>query len=454
MGKCVLKIRRVDEIQYQPPIYFGDSWDDDDVPMPNGDSKIVTELRHDFGITRDEAPGLSLVIPYIDPSMQPEHLLEDLVSQYYYAILSGELEVEIVLNGDGIELTADTIEQVASESKSLEPYRAEIELASWAIRLPHSDFIHLDSPTDPKGAQRWSIDQIPQKTRDKIKEMLDRRERVAIRVPIYVRKKREDAELTHFDVYVEYTDENIADQRPRFFRERLFINKVSRASGAPKIRSLVVIHEKLIADLLRAAEPPNHSDWSASTSNIKGVYMNGSSVLTYVKTAVRSILSFVRATGEDPDPTIAIDYFFKDIDSAPLPGRKKVKKSKGTDPDPPPPPPPPPSPKRFRMSKVDSGFRLSHGEEGASDPGRITVSIAYDVYEGSPWKRYDEADFDLTKKDRTGIHIVASENANYEILASNRIAVDTTGRPFEVFVTGFDANRDLIVKARAERGGD
>src|SRR5690606_6048165 len=79
--------------------------------------------------------------------------------------------------------------------------------------------------------------------------------------------------------------------------------------GVPKVRSLVVIDDEPLAKLLRAAEPPNHTDWDMKTANFKHQYRDGNHVITFVKSAVKQLLTYVRAGEDEPDSTIAIDFF-------------------------------------------------------------------------------------------------------------------------------------------------
>lgn len=453
MGKSILKIRRVEDKQYQPPVYLASSWEPGEVPLPLEDSAVVAQLREDFDVSRHDEPGLSLVMPWVYDSLRSDEILEDVVSQYYYPILAGTLRVDLDLNGSRFSLTSSTILDAVRRTPELQAVRPHVELAAWAQSVRSDDMIKLLTASPPEGPQKWDPQMVSDEVRGAIKDKLDRRERVSIRVPLYIRhKKRGNGEpiRTHFDVFLEHDDSEHPDTKPRFFREMLCINDVKRATGAQRIRSLVIIEDDPIAELLRNAEPPNHSDWAAGTANFKGVYLHGNHVVTFVKAAVRSIMSFVRAGDDTPDASIAIEYFSKPRPSGPTPsGKSGGGKKKGQDPDPPPPPPLPRSPKRFKLVEIDSGFKVVPGDEAAGIPKVVNVSMAYDVFAGSPWKQYEAADFDLTRKDKSGVTIATSGGAVWEVTAANRLKLRVSSKPFELYVTGFDPNRDLIVSARA-----
>ena len=453
MGKSILKIRRVGEKQYQPPVYLASTWDDEQVPLPREDSAVIDRLRRDFGVSREAEPGLSLVMPWVYDSLRRSEILEDVVSQFYYPILAGTLRVDLDLNGSEFSLTSSTILDTVRATRELQMIRPHVELADWARSARPDEMIGLVAASAPEEPQKWDARMISEEVRGAIRDKLDRRERVWVRVPLSIRHKKQGNGApiaTHFDVFLEHDDSDHPDTKPRFFREMLCINEVRRATGAQRIRSLVVIEDAPVAELLRNAEPPNHSDWAAGTANFKGVYLHGNHVVTFVKTAVRSIMSFVRAGDDTPDASIAMEYFSRPLPSGPTrSGKSGGGKKKGKDPDPPPPPPPPPSPKRFRLVEIDSGFKIVPGDETAEAPKIVNVSMAYDVFAGSPWKQYEEADFDLTKKDKSGVTIATSGGAACEVTAANRLKLRVASKPFELYVTGFDPNRDLIVSARA-----
>lgn len=453
MGKSILKIRRVVDRQYQPPVYLGSSWSDGQVPLPHESLGVIKRLCEDFEVSRDEEPGLSLVMPWVHDSLRSSEILEDVVSQFYYPILTGTLRVDLDLNGSRYSLNSSTILDEVRRTPQLDAVRPHVELAAWAQSDAADDPIELLVTNLPDGPQKWDPLMIPEETRQAIKGKLDRRERVAIRVPLFVRQKKQGdghPVRTYFDVYFEHDESDQPDSKPRFFREMLCINEVKRAGGAQRVRSLVVIQDNPLADLLRNAEPPNHSDWTAGTANFKGVYLHGNHVVTFVKSAVRSIMSFVRAGEEALDASVAIDYFSKPKPAGPTPSKASGGgKKKGADPEPPPFPPPPPSLKRFRLVEIDSGFKIVPGDEAAEAPRVIGISMAYDVFAGSPWTQFEPADFDLTRKDRSGITIATSGGAGYEVTAANRLKLRVESKPFELYVSGFDPNRDLIVNARA-----
>ncbi len=453
MGKCILKIRKVADTQYLPPMYLAESWNDGQVPKPSEDQAVFDQFTHDFDVSREPGdPGLTLVIPWIQNTLEGGHLIEAVASEYYFAILANELRVTIDINGRITDLSAQAIIEALDNENGLSPLLPRVRLAQWALGLRDDDRVTLEGQPEADAPQKWSPDFLSEEQRADLRATLERGERIAIRVPLHIRTTTaSDTEpiKTHFDVFLENDDTARGDIAPAFFRERLCINEVRRAPGASRVRSLVVIEDKPIADLLRAAEPPNHSDWAAGTSNFKGRYIHGNHVVTFVKTAVRSLVQFLRASDERPDASIAIDYFSRTLDQGNKPTKSRGRTKKLGDQPPDPPPPLSTVKRRFTLHEVESGFRLAPGEPGTTPPALIKLRMAYDTLSGSPWKQYEPDDFDLTENEKWGISIASSKGATTTVIDPNHLEVAVADAPFEVFVTGFDPNRDLIVEARA-----
>jgi len=439
MGKSILKIRTVDGVQYQPSCYLGSSWNPDEVPRPLDDPATIARIQRDFVVTRQYEPGLTLIIPWLDAEIRYRDVLDAVVRQYYFAILGGALEVELQNNSEVLLLTAvNLVDKVRSE---VPEFGEAVELARWALSPDARDPLEL-LPPSPEGPQRWGADLIPEALREAVNSALVNRERLALRVPIHVRKVGEAAQSTWFDIYLEHHDGDRVI-RPSFFREQLAISGVKRAVGVPKVRALVVIEDQPLADLLRAAEPPNHTDWDMKTANFRHQYRDGNHVITFVKSAVKELLTHVRTGDDEPDLTIAIDFFGVPEPGAVPEGRKDGKKGKepqqkfgGVE----------PSPRTYSVHLVNGGFAIKPTGSGKL-PEKIIVAVAYDVLTGSPWKLYEPADFDLTRRDRSGLAITADGALDYRVLEPNRLELRPQADNFEFRVTGFDPNRDVIVRA-------
>ena len=68
--------------------------------------------------------------------------------------------------------------------------------------------------------------------------------------------------------------------------------------------------------------------------------------------------------------------------------------------------------------------------------------VAYDVRRGNPFKQYERFDFDLGESSWP----VSVRGCNILKREKNIIEIEITSLDFEMTVTGFDHNRDLVVK--------
>jgi hypothetical protein len=441
MGKSILKIRRVGGEQYQPACYLGAAWDPREVPRPTEDAEVEERLRRDFYLSRRDEPGLSVILPWPDPDIGFKELFRAVATEYYYAILAGGLQVTLVDNAAEYVLTADSITGMVAERW---PDQApSVELAAWSLQ-EHEPFVLLPPPAN--GPQKWDSDLVPPDVRAAIGAALLQQERVTVRVPLHVQAAAGSAVPTLFHIFLEQHDRD-RTLSPSFFREQLCISGVKRAVGFPRVRALVVIEDEPLAELLRAAEPPNHTDWDIKTANFKNVYRHGNHVVTFVKTAVKQLMGFVRAGDDEPDLTVAMDFFAiteRDDDSPPGGKRKQKKPGEET-------PPEFPGiqarPRSYAIAPVERGFVVRRSATGGTLPRTLYVTMAYDVLFGSPWKQFEPADFDLTRRNRSGLEVAAAGGVAFNALDANRVQLTLDGSDFEFSIRGFDANRDLIVRA-------
>lgn len=468
MGKVILRYRKVNGIQFQPECYLSESWHDKAVPIPTQNISVIDQLREDFALTRNTEPGLSVIVPWLDDVIQFDQLREAVLEQFYYAILAGVLTVSLDHNGKVITLDRENLPK--QTQKLLPGLSPAVELAAWSLDPPKNDCFKLDAPSaDAK--QKWSDDLITPQVRVELQQKLIRHERAAVTVPVFVPdiKTDSDAEQTDEDGFIIETPEPSADTvlpilpsffrvcfeteddkkppRPAFFREQLAISKMTRAPAISGVRALVVIDDPPLARLLRAAEPPNHNDWQSGTGNFKRDYgkTDANHIITFVKTAARQIISIVRAGDNQPDPTVAIDFFAvpePTTDPSP-PGKKKTQKP-GNESEKPN-PEVPPKPRRITLGELHGGFKIGPGEPEAVRPDRVHVRIAYNTFSGNPFTAYDPKDFNLTKRGKDGIKINVDGDARCQVIAPNRLEVTLDGDEFELTTLGFDTNRDLKV---------
>lgn len=446
MGQSVLRNHPVEGQHYEPDGWYADVRDGE--PWPIQDDAELDRFRRDWRVSRVDEPGLSVVIPFSPVSPEPldaTTLRNALVRDYFIAFLGGGLSATIDSPEIDEPLTIDagSLPQILGEldeAHDEDGRRGFVDLASWGLHLADTDFVNLDRLD---GAPAWIRDLLPRETGTRLHELLQRGQRVAVRVPVHVAPKRTDRdgeeEWSHFDVFLEPTQ----GERPVpvFAREGIIISDV-RATPAAGIRALVLVRDEPLARMLGDAEGPAHTTWSAQTHKFSGRYRYGQNWLSFVKNSVSGLVRLIRGDDEDEDRSLAADVFWVPRPTPePVPPRPRTGED---DPggEPPAPIPPQPRPAAIRVDKVSGGFSVHL--TGARAVPAIEVRVAYDIRGGDPFKRYSEFDFILSDLER----VVSGATVVEE--AANRLKLRIEDADaFECRMTGFDTSRDLLVRARA-----
>ncbi len=322
VGKSLLKFRQVDGKLYKPASYYVESWPEFGAREPVSNKKDLQRFRDSFALSRVEKTGLSVVIPYLDTSISLDTLRRAVVEEYHFAILKGKLVVELS-DGDSVErIDADRIPDLDDEELS-----ARVALAQFAINNPNPD---LQTVAPPAGKpQKLSDTVVPEDVRGAILEALKQHERIAIRCHLHIHPKIGDPVETSCDLYFEAV-ENV-HQRPMFVRELLPIS--GEGKRCSQLRSLVLIRPGPLADLLRAAEGANHTQWSPRTDNFKKAYKSRHSEIEFVRNSVNELVEIARGNATEPVGGISTFFFSAPLDDEGGKSKNKGKKKPGPKPD-------------------------------------------------------------------------------------------------------------------------
>jgi hypothetical protein len=287
---------------------------------------------------------------------------------------------------------------------------------------------------------------VPAETRGEILRALNELDRAAVRLPLYVHPKNQDPIETFVDVYFEPV-ENL-HQRPMFIRELLQISGEGKICA--QLRSIVVIRQGPLADLLRAAEGSNHTQWSPRTDNFKRLYKGRLGEIEFVSTCVNRLIEISRGEAKEPVGGISTFFFSASIGhegrntkqhGQTIPGDNlqcpNIAVERGD------------APRGYVFAQDKSGFTI-HGTPGGDVPVCIHVRAAYDVIRGSPWSSYDGLDFDFRRT--KGAIIIKAQGAAIECAdPGNIVLIRPRADDFSVVVTGFDQHLDLIVEHRVSK---
>ena len=269
------------------------------------DNAGIDRFRQVFGLERRNDAGLSIVVPWFDPEVTEQNLLQAVLKNYSYAVLSGDLEVIVETAGIRTILDRDSLLDEARKFSEQSDILATIELTQWAISDDANDSrLTLGMPAPTRGWS-WNRDLFTDELLKALDDKLKSGERIAVRVPVTVRKRDGTSAVSHFDVYM--VNEN-SDQRlrPVFIRDGIIISDV----GAPfsrGIRALVIVNDAPLSEFLWQAESPGHMMWQGQ--QVKRDYTFGVGDLRFVVESVRRIYDLVAAEDKGEDRRLLADIF-------------------------------------------------------------------------------------------------------------------------------------------------
>lgn len=376
MGKAILKHHYIGEI-YCHDGYFGDLDDvHDGIVLPIENIENVDQFTQTFRLERQQEPGLSVVVPWVHQEISQTAIVKAVFRNYFYPILSGSLDVMVETSGIETSLDKNTLPSEARKLTDDQTILTFIDLAKWVIEGDAGQSRLTIKAPDSNRAWHWNRDLFTDEILQSLSKSLVDRNRVAIRVPVIVRKKDGSRACSYFDVYMTSDDTN-ERVRPVFIRDGIIVSDVS-APRMRGIRALVVVTNPPLSEFLRQAENPSHTLWHGQ--QLKDDYVSGVTDLNFVVNCVRRIYDMAIAEDKREDRRLLSDIF-------------PITSKRGT-----PVPPPPPSPPYFAINRISGGFKVLPGRISSRKNSLAEIEIAYDVRRGNPLKRYHADDFRLNRR--------------------------------------------------------
>src|SRR5690606_10380007 len=162
--------------------------------------------------------GLSVVVPWYDSEVEFKHLVAASARDYFYAILNGDLVVDVESPTETVTLSAATLETTlaATDLALAQELVPTLELTKWAIALDPSSMNAISVP-EPKNSYKWEDVQLPEELIAALRPRLHAGERLAFRIHMTVAQKDKAAEAASFDIYL-VRDDADEDGRPVFIQ--------------------------------------------------------------------------------------------------------------------------------------------------------------------------------------------------------------------------------------------
>lgn len=459
MGQAITQIHWLDGKEFVPEGYFHDPADTSQIQIPfESPDPLVSDFRRDFGISRDSAPGLSVVVPYPLEIYTPEDVLRSVIVHFFVPILQRQLIVEV--NGEGIEsavIEKSTIESVADglawagASGEQHHTRPPFRFAEWALERQESDELETLKRAGTTSAPQWTPDLFLDGQLDSLRKRFSDGERIAVRVPITVELKDGTKQETYFDAFLE-KDSDVTHGEDHFVRGGMTISKVATLRSQRGTRGLVLVDDQILSSFLGDAEGPAHTEWSESEDRPNVTYARWKSRLRFVKHSLKKLVDLISPPPEGLDTDLLQDIF--SIEDPRKTGSKKRRKRNndvgGDTPDPPDPPEPRPPILTIQKLEGNHGFRIRGAEGAGRSKIRVRVRAAYAVPSGNPFARsnYSPFDFVFDKGKAESVRLTHSKDVQITTRRWDSFVFETASKDFEIEAVGFDPVRDLVIDTK------
>ncbi len=444
MGHSVLKTHRVNGEKHCPYGWFGVF--NGDFSSPVEDPSLIEQFATDFELKRIGKPGLSVVIPYPDPSVEKKGLASSILLHYFFPILSKDLIVELHQDRRKLVIDDQKVEDLLkhvdfNESRLTEDdFHHLCTFTRWIHSLSSEKFVVLNPPREDR-APKWDESLFPPDILETLRNRFEARERLAIRVPLKIKPEGGDYQQSWFDIFIE-RDDGLKKPEDHFIREGITIAGVTSLKQKG-VRAVISINDKVLSALLGDSENPAHTEWQERSPKFKGKYVRGPSCLRFVKNSPKDIVRIISKPSQGIDEKLLENIFFVK-DPAEISAKEKgigktgENTSSGLQ----------QSPElvgqtgEISLLKKPDGFKITGNPKAGSFPEWILVTMGYELRGGNPFSKYSPFDFEI---DKPPIRL-KSQGSIIKLNKQNRLLVNLKDAEFFIEVSGFDPNRDLRVK--------
>jgi hypothetical protein len=436
MGQTVLNTRDVDGKKYPPHAYFSsleDANSSDPLPVPCDDHAFLENFCRHFQLDRSEKNGLSIAIPFPNPDFKAEDMIGDSISNYFYPLLTGKLQLQF----GNVEINAENVRSLAKEyaDKKIKDIDNLFDFIEASHEIIKSENYIEVTPAWIED-KRLDKDDFDEDELEEIKNRFKEGELIALRLPVTLEKKIGGKLETEFSVFLQKPDGMLVGQ-DLYVRGGLTLPGEAKFAHRNAFGAMIAESE-IISELLGYAENAAHTKWAANAVKLKEHYVGAGPIITPIRNSVTQLFDLISETEGDRDDKALIDYFKikQPIDEA----EQKTKKKKTKDPK----VNIKAKPKEFTTTKIAGGFHVASTDFfNITDLSReLIVEVAYDVAKGNPFKKHSSYDFKLgegsIKINQAGLKETSRSN--------NKLSYQVTSLPFQLKVTGFDVNRDLSIR--------
>ncbi|MDI6854370.1 MAG: hypothetical protein QME75_12295 [Deltaproteobacteria bacterium] len=345
MGHTVLKSHRIDDRRYPPDGFFSEVKQfppEQGLPVPIEDESFIKKFGEQFGLQRENEPGLSIIIPFPVPVLGLEAMITAGILGFFIPILQGQL----ILEFGNIIINAENVLDVAKEYCEREiPDIDELFAFIREAREKRASSVRPVPGWYRNG--RLTGDSFRQEDLEKMKEDFGGSKIIAVCMPIAINRKKGESLESDFFIFLK-KPANLSRGQDFYVRNGLNIPGESRFHDRRALGMLLAENEP-VAEFLGDAENPAHYRWNGKSGTLRQKYKNPELTLRAIRNSLIGLHDLLSQVAEEPDENALLDFFW-------IPGKSKGKgKEKVTSK---PPPPPSPVPEKYRIDKLSDGFTV------------------------------------------------------------------------------------------------
>jgi hypothetical protein len=424
----------IDSVRYAPHIFLALVDSKNGIQIPEHSPEAVDAFCEAAGVSRSNEPGLSVVVPFPRPGLEPEHLLPHVISNYFFPILTGQLIVEIgdkTVDSAGFDELAQKYGGDGLKDGSLIRFIRSVD----GIRNREPN-IQLKMDWVKNGA----TGSLEEEQIEAARTTYRAGELVAFRAPLQLRRKSGAIEQTFVDVFLQKSLD-VTKGQALFVRGTITIPGEARNFRGKRSFGAMIAGHPVIIEFLGDAENPSHTKWIGTAEKLAASWASPSDKISAIRRLLNDLNDLVMEAEAQVDELALIEFFSipKSVES----GKQRPKSAPIRVPVP---DLPPPKPKAFSVQSRSGGFAIQGNPSSDVElPFQLKVVAAYDVRRGNPFTKYKRQDFDF--RGATPIRTKGA-GVSWEASESNTFILDVSSRNFRFEVSGFDTERDLELSVR------
>lgn len=404
---------------------------EDRFQLPEDDATYIGHFVRAAGISRSRESGLSIAIPFVRDDIKPRDLIQQLIRNYYFPVLMGQLESEI----DGVQINAKNFDALAKAYGGT--YFADGRLIEFIRAIRSSLDGNSPDLVIPETALSDFAESLTDDQVTSLRALHGAGKLIHVRMRVKLKHRLKGEIRSHFDLFLCATE---SDAQALVVRGAITLPQEAAQFRARRAFGALIAQDAGITEFLGDAENPAHTRWNLNAEKLNAEWINPAVRLREIRGSLNVLAMLLTQAHERIEPDALIDVL-----SIPAPAGRPRQKPRPA-PDPGPVPPITGRPKKFTVQQRTGGFLVT-GSSGLTEsdlPLEIRVQAAYDIARGNPFRKHDALDFDFRGSDGVTLR---SEGASVQPLKANELRIEALRADFAVHVSGFDQNRDVVVRA-------